>query len=129
MGLNGRKLRADVRVLLIDDEEFLVRLWKNVMEKRGYKVTCHTNGLVALEEFRARPDGFDLVVTDQSMPGINGSRLASEIHKIRNDIRIIICSGYLGEMAMDGDKDSEVSEILIKPFDISTLIEAIERNF
>lgn len=128
MGLKGREQKSVVRVLLIDDEEFLVRLWKNVLEKRGYKVTCHTDGLAALEEFRARPDGFDLVITDQSMPGINGNMLASEIRNIRNDMRIIICSGYLGEMAMDGDNNSGVSEILIKPFDISTLIEAIERN-
>lgn len=124
----SEELRFCAHVLLVDDEDFLVRLWKHVMEKRGYKVTSYTDGLLALEDFKAKPYSFDIVITDQSMPEITGCELAAEILKIRNDIKIIICSGYLGEIVKENAFNKKISEFLIKPFDINMLIEAIERN-
>lgn len=115
-------------VLLIDDEEFLVRLWRYVIEKYGYKVTSFTEGLLALEEFRANSDSYDIVITDQAMPGITGCELIDEMLKIRGDIKIILCSGYLGETEIDNAVYKKISKFLMKPFNIYELIEAIEVN-
>lgn len=115
-------------ILLVDDEEFLVKLWKQVIELRGYKVTCYTDGLLALEAFKGNPDSFALVITDQCMPNITGYQLATELFRIREDIKIIMCSGYFGEVDRDDSLDKKISEFLIKPFDIKSLIKAIEKN-
>jgi DNA-binding NtrC family response regulator len=121
-------LGFQAHILLVDDEEFLVKLWKHVMEKRGYRVTSYTEGLLALDEFKSDPFSFDILITDQSMPEITGCELAAEILKIRSDMKIIICSGYLGEMDKENALSKRICEFLIKPFHINTLIETIERN-
>ena len=115
-------------ILLVDDEDFLVKLWNNILKKHGYKVTGYTDAKLALEDFKNNPYSFDIIVTDQSMPGINGEDLAIEILKIRKDIKIIICTGYLEDMNGANILGSEICEFLIKPFDNNTLIQAIERN-
>lgn len=115
-------------ILLIDDEDFLVKLWKNVLEKHGYKVTGYTKAKLALEDFRNNPNGFDIVVTDQSMPDITGKELATELLKIRSDTKIIICTGYLENGDALYGFGSGICEFLLKPFDNNTLIKAIERN-
>jgi DNA-binding response OmpR family regulator len=91
--------------MLIDDEEYLVKLWKRVMERQGYRVTGFIRGLQALEEFKAKPDYYDIVVTDHSMPEITGYQLIDEITVKKLDI-----------------------DILLKPFDSITLLKTIKRN-
>lgn len=114
----------DIHVLLVDDEEFFVNLWRNILGKRGFKVTAYTDGRIALKEFKDDPYRFDVVVTDQFMPAINGIDLAKELIKIRGNIKIILCTGYI----VDSVKDIGISELLLKPFDNNKLIEAIEKN-
>jgi len=115
-------------ILFIDNEEFLVKLWKRILERHGYKVTIHTDGNLALKDFKESPDSFDLIVTDQSMPSITGCKLAEELFKIRSDIKVIVCSGYLEDGSIEKELLTNIKEFLIKPFDNKTLINAIERN-
>ena len=81
-----------------------------------------------MEDFRNRPGSFDIVITDQSMPVITGSQLAAELYKIRKEVKIIICTGYIKEIEPENPRNNEVCEFLLKPFDINALIEAVERN-
>ena len=120
--------KNSIHILLVDDEDFLVKLWKHMLEKHGYKVTGYKEARLALEYFKNNPYSFDIVVTDQSMPDINGRELAIELLKIRNDIKIIICTGYLEDVDRANGLGIGVCEFLLKPFDNNTLIKAIERN-
>lgn len=113
-------------ILLVDDEDFLVKLWKNVLKKHGYNVTGYTDVKLALSDFKNNPYSFDIVVTDQSMPDINGNEFAVELLKIREDTKIIICTGYLEDL--DRDNSVGICQFLLKPFDNGTLIKAIEKN-
>jgi CheY-like chemotaxis protein len=61
------------RVLFVDDEEPLAALGKTTLERLGYRVTTKTSSVEALAAFSAQPDHFDLVITDQRMPGMNGA--------------------------------------------------------
>jgi len=81
-------------ILFVDDESVLVNLGKRMLESLGYKVTTRTSSIEALELFKAKPDSFDLVITDMTMPNMTGDRLASELIRIKPEIPIIICSGY-----------------------------------
>jgi signal transduction histidine kinase/ActR/RegA family two-component response regulator len=82
------------RVLFVDDEPDLVGLAKSVLGRLGYVVEGATSGEAALSKFRASPDEWDLVITDQAMPRLSGEALAREILAIRSNVPIILCSGY-----------------------------------
>lgn len=88
-GLNGTE-----RVLFVDDERDLVGLAKQMLERLGYMVEGVTSSTVALERFRLAPEQWDLVITDQTMPQLTGEALAREILAIRENIPIILCTGF-----------------------------------
>jgi nitrogen-specific signal transduction histidine kinase len=81
-------------ILFIDDEVSLVDIGQQVLERLGYKVVTRTSSVEALELFQAKPDTFDLVITDMTMPNMTGAKLAREMMSIRPDIPVILCTGY-----------------------------------
>jgi PAS domain S-box-containing protein len=81
-------------VLFIDDEPVLAKMGKQLLESLGYQVEMITKSSDALELFRKKPDRFDLVITDMTMPNITGEKLAIELMNIRPDIPIILSSGF-----------------------------------
>jgi len=91
------------RVLVIEDEEPLLRLARETLEELGYSATGFTSGIAALAAFRADPQGFDAVLTDERMPGISGSALIREVRGIRPAIPVVLMSGYLAMQSDDAD--------------------------
>jgi len=81
-------------VLFVDDEKLLVEMWKALLEMEGYNVTAFINSLDALKAFRAAPESYDVVVTDQAMPDLAGETFAREILQIRPGIPILLCTGF-----------------------------------
>ncbi len=81
-------------VLFIDDEPVLAKMGKQLLESLGYQVEMITKSTDALELFRKKPDKFDLVITDMTMPNITGEKLAIELMNIRPDIPVILSSGF-----------------------------------
>ncbi len=81
------------RILFADDEEQIRFFAKTILNDLGYKVTVAADGMEAWRLFTANPDDFDLVITDKTMPEINGLVLAGKIRSIRTDLPIILCSG------------------------------------
>ncbi len=78
----------------MDDDDLVAQSGRSVLERLGYSVVCENSSPNALEIFRSRSDEFDLVITDMSMPRLTGLDLAEKMLKIRNDIPIILFSGY-----------------------------------
>jgi len=118
-------LRGTERVLFVDDEPSLVEVSKYALEQLGYQVTAVTSSLKALEIFSENPDGYDLVVTDMTMPQMTGDKLASEIMKIRNDIPIIMCTGFSEGMDRNKALHMGIKEFMVKPFIIKELADTI----
>ena len=81
-------------VMLVDDEETLVRLGEEIIAKLGYEPVGYTSPVEALEAFRADPQRFDVVLSDETMPGMTGSQLAERIRAINGDVPIVLMSGY-----------------------------------
>ena len=96
-----------------------------MLERLGYKVTAHTNSLDALEEFSSRPDSFDLVVTDMTMPDLTGEQLAGEIKKIRPDLPVVIVTGYNDRITPEKSISLGIRGMLMKPFDKTELSKMI----
>ena len=80
-------------ILFVEDEEALGELGRRQLQADGFRVTVHSSSLQALEDFRERPDAFDLVVTDNTMPRMSGMALAQEILRLRPRTRILLVSG------------------------------------
>jgi PAS domain S-box-containing protein len=103
------------RILLVDDEKPVVRLGRQILERLGYRVTTHTHSVDALNAFRADPEGFDLVITDMTMPIMTGERLAREMMSIKPDIPVIICTGYSERINQEKADAIGVKGLLMKP--------------
>jgi CheY-like chemotaxis protein len=85
------------------------------LERLGYSVVISRSGSQALEAFRAAPASFDLVITDMTMPGMTGDRLASEMMKIRPDIPVILCTGFSPVITEERAKALGIRAFLMKP--------------
>jgi CheY-like chemotaxis protein len=82
------------QILLVDDEEPIVSMESQMLERLRYKVTARTSSIDSLETFRATPDKLDLVITDMTMSNMTGIQLSQKLLEIRPDIPIIICTGF-----------------------------------
>lgn len=115
------------RIMLVDDEDSLVRMGRDMLEQLGYKVETWTNSLEALEAFRSRSQRFDLVITDQTMPHLTGLKLSTELLKIRPDIPIIICTGFSAALTPENVQAAGISAVLMKPILIGQLARTIRQ--
>jgi two-component system cell cycle sensor histidine kinase/response regulator CckA len=118
-------LMGNERVLFVDDEQAMVDMGKQMLEALGYKVAAKTSGTEALEVFRAHPDKFDLVITDQTMPNVTGEMLAQELMRIRPDIPIILCTGYSEVITEEKAKAMGIREFVMKPIVTRNIAETI----
>jgi len=103
------------RILLVDDEEPVIKLEKLMLERLGYTVETRLSSVDALALFTARPNRFDLVITDMTMPNMTGDKLAQNILNIRPNIPIIICTGFSEKLSSRKLKQGGFVNILMKP--------------
>ncbi len=82
------------KIMLIDDEPAILDTFSAILSRQGYQITSFGNGESALKAFAKHPNQFDLIITDMTMPKMTGDKLSKEVLKIREDIPIILCSGY-----------------------------------
>ena len=113
------------QILLVDDEEPILTMEKQVLERLGYQVTSRTSSLEALEAFRANPDRFDLVITDTAMPNMPGDKLSGELIKIRPDIPILLCTGFSQTMSEEKAASLGIKGFLFKPMVMRDLAQKI----
>ncbi len=114
-------------VLLVDDEEDVVEMMHSMLERLGYQVFSINSSIGALDTFRQKPEKFDLVITDQTMPEMTGMELAKELILIRSDIPIILCTGYSEVITEDNAKSLGVKEYVMKPVRVTEVAMKIRK--
>jgi len=114
-------------ILFVDDEELNVELNNERLTGLGYEVVATTSSIEALEIFKREPQRFHLVITDYTMPRMTGLDLARELMKVREDIPIILCTGYNDNASPDKAKKAGIREFLLKPQGKRELDQAIRR--
>jgi signal transduction histidine kinase/ActR/RegA family two-component response regulator len=114
-------------VLFVDDEKSLVNSTGTLLRRAGYSVTAFWDPTEALACFRADPSRFNIVVTDLTMPKMTGLALAEEIKKARPDIRIVLCTGFGGNLDEEKAREIGVHAILDKPYSVAGLTQAMRR--
>jgi nitrogen-specific signal transduction histidine kinase/CheY-like chemotaxis protein len=114
------------RILFVDDEESLCALCVKGLERLNYAVTSFSDAGKALEQFRTRPEDWDLVITDLNMPGISGVTFASEILQVRPNMLILLATGYSANWTLEKVRAMGILGIVQKPMSYSILAEAVE---
>ncbi len=118
-------LRGSEHLMVVDDEPQIVMMMEKLLTRLGYGVTAFTDAGRALEAVRNTPDEFDLLVSDLTMPGMTGDRLAEEVVSIRNDLPVILCTGF-SDMLPEGRAERlKIGRILSKPVPVAELTRAI----
>jgi len=106
---------GDENILLVDDEKSLLMITKEFLNSQGYKTDSFTSPLAALEAFKAAPEKYDIVITDMTMPEMYGDQLITEISKIRENIPVILCSGYSDKAEKENITQTGLTAYLEKP--------------
>ena len=84
-------------------------------ERLGYQVEAKTSSLEAFEDFSARPFYFDLVITDQTMPGMTGEELSKKLMTLRPEVPIILCTGFSHVINEKKAKAIGIQKLIMKP--------------
>jgi CheY-like chemotaxis protein len=124
-----KNAKDDIQILLVDDEAELVESGIRILKWLGYKVQGAIDPFEALELIRDQPHQFDLVISDFSMPGMNGIQLAEEIKIINPDIPIILLTGYSSDVPKSQIKSYGINGVVIKPVSKNELTEVIRKVF
>jgi CheY-like chemotaxis protein len=114
-------------VLLVDDEPAVLKMLEIQLKRLGYKVTCSVKPEDALELFRQDPHGFDVVITDLTMPKMNGLELAEKLSFIRPGLPIILCTGMNQAVSTPDLKEARISLVIQKPVSRSEMAQAVRK--
>lgn len=112
-------------ILIVDDEEMLVDMMRRVLEQLGYTVSDHTDSADALNAFLSSPQAYDLLITDMTMPGMTGTGLAKAVKAVRDDLPIILCTGFNEQINEENSHSLGIQALIMKPVGMQQLAETI----
>ncbi|WDP93070.1 MAG: PAS domain-containing protein [Desulfobacter sp.] len=130
-GLNKKPdigvLMGKEHILLVDDEQSILDLEQQSLERLGYTVDAVDSPMDALTHFSAAPNAYDLVITDMAMPGMPGSELTAKLLDVRRDIPVLLCTGFSEKMTPEMVRQLGIREVIMKPVLMRELSAAIRR--
>ena len=115
------------RIMLVEDEEPVAIATGMQLTELGYEVVTHLSSSSALDAFRADPQQFDLVITDQTMPFMTGEELARILHGIRPDLPIILVTGFSHLVDAERAETLGIDAFLDKPWDVQDMADTLQR--
>jgi len=106
---------------VVDDEIPVLSVIQQSLRKMGYRVITRADSQDALETFRAEPDKFDLVITDHTMPGLQGAELAEKMGEIRSEVPVILVTGLNQPPSFKGSRFAPRRAVCQKPINFVEL--------
>jgi two-component system cell cycle sensor histidine kinase/response regulator CckA len=103
------------RILVVDDEPFVAETTALLLRRLGYDAIGIQDPIAALDRIRAEPEGVDLLLTDQMMPGVTGDILARRARGVRPDLPVVIMTGFSYTLNPDRAEQAGVAAVLMKP--------------
>ncbi len=116
------------RIMLVDDETSILYSSKELLEDCGYTVTPFVNGRLALDEFAANPDDYDLVITDMTMPKMTGDVMAQQMLAIRPELPVALCTGYSDRISESSALEMGIDKFFQKPVNSRELTAYIKQT-
>ena len=112
-------------ILLVDDEPQLLAMQGQILERLGYEVTAMSSSTEALKVFRQTPENFEVLVTDQTMPGMTGAELSRAALQTRPDLPIILCTGFSEALSPEAAAELGIRHYLQKPVPLKLLAQTV----
>jgi PAS domain S-box-containing protein len=116
---------SQFRILVVDDEEDFLQAVTRIIKHLGFQVESRTSSREALDLFRASPDHFHLVITDQVMPELTGTELAQEILKTGANIPVVLFTGYNEAVSAENAHDKGIRKYALKPLTVKDIADII----
>jgi two-component system cell cycle sensor histidine kinase/response regulator CckA len=116
----GRK-----RVLCVDDDPAITRILVRWLDRHGFETIQTADPIEALAWIRQVPDGFDALITDQTMPNLTGLELACSVSRMRPGLVVFLATARDDRISPDDLLDARVSHLVAKPFDLRALVSAL----
>ena len=117
------------RILLVEDETDLMRLYRDALGRAGHEVDGFTDSIGAYSRFQENPDWYDAVISDVRMEGMSGVQLAKKLKEVNKDIQIFLMSAFEFNEGLPSDlKEIELEDFLQKPFHMQQLVAMIEKH-
>ncbi|MDH5484401.1 MAG: response regulator [Gammaproteobacteria bacterium] len=113
-------------ILVVDDDVMVAEFERELLQHRGYRVTMKVDSQEALDLFKKNPRQFDLVLTDQAMPGITGVEMAQAILAIAPQTPVILCTGYSEYIDEQSAEQIGIYAFMDKPIDMQKLLSIID---
>ena len=123
----GEQLFGTESILFVDDELPILNMTGQILERLGYKVEKKLNPVEALNLFQSKPDSFDLIITDMTMPQMTGVKLSKKILEVRSDIPIIICTGHSSLIDENKARQLGIAGYVMKPVSMSKIARTIRK--
>ncbi len=120
---------ASGRILVVDDEESVRSVTRQVLERTGFNVELAEDGERALERLKKGPSDFSLILLDFTMPRLDGAQTLREILQINPSARVMMMSGFSETEARQRLGDLSIIGFIQKPFDFPTLRARVEHIF
>lgn len=114
-------------ILLADDEKQIREMMGLMLESLGYRITAYPTAVEALAAFKAAPDGFDLVMTDMTMPKMSGVEFAGKVLAERPDLPVIVLTGFSEKIDMEKARRLGIRDLVRKPVSRSQIASAIKK--
>ncbi len=114
------------RILVVDDEPDVLKVVGTILEQSGFDVLCASDGQEAIEVFQEDPHAIDCVLLDLSMPKLDGEETFRELQRIRQDVRVVLISGYSEKEMLDRFEGAGIAGVLQKPAPRKTLIAKLQ---
>ncbi len=113
------------RVVVVDDDPIILQAFDSALNRLGYRVTSFERSLEALKTFQEHPSDYDLLLTDQKMPELEGDKLAEEVLRMRPEFPIILCTGFANTISDAEAKAKGIRGFLLKPFSLDMLAKTV----
>ena len=113
--------------MVVDDEKHIVEMYKRMLGLLGYQVDSRTSPVEAIEALRSNPMKYDLILTDMTMPQMNGYNFAKNITVIRPDLPVILCTGFSDQINEEKARSVGIHAFLLKPVLFQDLANALRR--
>ena len=126
-GVGSETLHGSGRIMIVDDEEAILRAYQRILENVGYDVFPFSSSENALQCFAEEPQAWDLLITDMTMPALDGAKLAQEVLKFRPGFPIILSTGYSSFINNEESRALGIMQYLDKPVNPKVLVAAVHR--